>query len=291
MTLEQLRIFVAVADRVNMTRAAAALNLTQSAASAAVAALEARYGAKLFDRVGRGLVLSDAGEVFLPEAKAVLTRAAAAAQVLDDLAGLKRGRIVLHASQTIASYWLPPRLASFAEAHPGIALDVHVGNTAQVGKAVRDGEAELGFVEGAVDDPLLAHARIGADRLAVVTATNHPLAVGHMATSIADLLAAEWVLREAGSGTRSEFERALTAAGVNPGSLKVRLALPSNEAVLGAVASSDMLSAISELAAAPLIAAGRITALAFGLPERSFELLTQRQRHRSRAAAAFLNTL
>ena len=87
MTLEQLRIFVAVAERLHMTRAAEALHLTQSAASAAVAALEARYGAKLFDRVGRGLALSDAGAAFLPEAQAVLARAEAAAQALDDLAG------------------------------------------------------------------------------------------------------------------------------------------------------------------------------------------------------------
>jgi DNA-binding transcriptional LysR family regulator len=288
MTLEQLRIFVAVAERLHMTRAAEALNLTQSAASAAVAALEGRYGAKLFDRVGRGLVLSDAGEAFLPEAQAVLARAAAAAQALDDLAGLKRGRLTIHASQTISSYWLPARLAKFAGAHPQVTLDLHVGNTAQVAKAVREGEADLGFVEGRVSDPSLDHLRVGADRLAVVAAANHDLSLGDKTTSVADLLAADWVLREEGSGTRSEFERALADGGMNPQDLKVRLSLPSNEAVLGAVASGAMLSAISELAAAPLIAAGRITALAFGLPERSFELITQRQRHRSRAAAAFL---
>jgi len=287
MTLEQLRVFVAVAERLHMTRAAEALNLTQSAASAAVAALEARYGAKLFDRVGRGLVLSDAGSAFLPEAQAVLARTAAAVQALDDLAGLKRGVVSLYASQTIASYWLPARMVRFAQAHPLIELQLKVGNTAQVARAVLEGEAELGFVEGRVDDPALQHTRMGSDRLAVVSAARHPLARKQHA-SVADLLAADWVLREAGSGTRSEFERALQSAAVDPHDLKVRLSLPSNEAVLGAVASGLMLSAISELAAAPLIAAGRISALAFGLPERSFELLTQRQRHRSRAAAAFL---
>jgi DNA-binding transcriptional LysR family regulator len=291
MTLEQLRIFEAVAERAHMTRAAESLNLTQSAASAAVAALEARYGTKLFDRVGRGLVLSDAGEAFLPEARAVLARAAAAAQALDDLAGLKRGRITIHASQTITSYWLPVRLAHFADAHPLVTLDLHVGNTAQVARAVRDGEADLGFVEGRIDEPSLDHMRVGADRLAVVAAANHPLAIGDRTTSIADLLAADWVMREEGSGTRSEFERALDSGGIDFRALKVRLALPSNEAVLGAVASGSMLSAVSELAAAPMIAAERITALAFGLPERSFELITQRRRRRSRAASAFVEGL
>jgi DNA-binding transcriptional LysR family regulator len=290
MTLEQLRIFVAVAEGLHMTRAAETLHLTQSAASAAVAALEARYNARLFDRVGRGLALSDAGRVFLPEAKAVLARAAAAAQALDDLAGLNRGTVTIHASQTIASYWLPQRLAKFAGAYPRVRLDLHVGNTTQVARAVADGAAELGFVEGRVEEPLFDHLRVGSDRLAVVAATNHPLATRRQA-SVEDLLAADWVLREEGSGTRSEFERALESAGVDRGDLKIRLSLPSNEAVLGAVASGVMLSAISELAAAPLIAAGRIRALAFGLPERSFELLTAPRRHRSHAAAAFLKAL
>jgi DNA-binding transcriptional LysR family regulator len=277
MTLEQLRIFIAVAERQHMTRASEALNLTQSAASAAVAALESRYGVRLFDRVGRGLKLTEAGYAFLPEA-------------LDDLAGLKRGRLAIHASQTIASYWLPNRLARFAGAHPSIALDLHVGNSAQVARAVSEGEADLGFVEGRLSDPLLEHQRVGADRLAVVAAPDHPLA-SERSPSIADLLAADWVLREEGSGTRSEFERALQDGGVDPGALKLRLALPSNEAVLGAVASGFLLSAVSELAAAPLIAAGRIKALAFGLPERSFEVLTHSQRRRSRAAAVFLEGL
>ena len=290
MTLEQLRIFIAVAERQHMTRAAEALNLTQSAASAAVAALEGRYGVALFDRVGRGLRLTEAGHAFLPEAKAVLARALAAAQALEDLAGLKRGRVVIYASQTIASYWLPDRLARFAGAYPLIALDLHVGNTAQVARVVGEGEADLGFVEGRLDDPRLEHRRVGMDRLAVVAAPGHPLA-SDRSPSIADLLAADWVLREEGSGTRSEFERALRAGGVDPQALRIRLALPSNEAVLGAAASGLLLSAVSEMAAAPLIAAGRIKALAFGLPERSFELIVQRERRRSRAAAAFLALL
>ena len=74
MTLEQLRIFVAVAERQHITRAAEALNLTQSAVSAAIAALEGRHDAKLFNRIGRGIELTEVGKVFLTEAKAILSR-------------------------------------------------------------------------------------------------------------------------------------------------------------------------------------------------------------------------
>src|SRR5580658_5741295 len=80
-TLEQLRVFVAVAERQHVTRAAAVLNLAQSAVSAAIAALEARHGAKLFHRVGRGVELTDAGALFLVEARAILARVEAAGQL------------------------------------------------------------------------------------------------------------------------------------------------------------------------------------------------------------------
>ena len=107
MTLEQLRVFVAVAQRQHVTRAAEALHLAQSAVSAAIAALEARHDVKLFHRVGRGIALTEAGELFLVEARAVLARAESAELALAELAGLKRGVLAIQASQTIASYWLP----------------------------------------------------------------------------------------------------------------------------------------------------------------------------------------
>src|SRR5258708_5167321 len=188
MTLEQLRIFIAVAEKQHVTQAASQLNLTQSATSAAIAALEARYGIKLFDRVGRDIV----------------ARAKAAAQVLDDLAGLKRGSLNLAASQTVANYWLPPRIETFRRTYPGIDLRVSIANTEQVAQAVNRGDADLGFVEGEVDDPTLAVRKMEGDSLAIVVGASHPW-IGK--TRIAPRLLTEtcWILREPGSGTRSMF--------------------------------------------------------------------------------------
>lgn len=154
MTLDQLRIFVAVAERQHLTEAARALNLSPSAVSSAIATLEGRYRVPLFDRVGRNILLNPAGEAFLAQARQVLVTMEAAQTTLADMSGLEHGRLSIQASQTIASYWLPPRLALFHEAHPGIELDVAFGNTAQVARAVAEGLAELGFVEGEVDDPV-----------------------------------------------------------------------------------------------------------------------------------------
>lgn len=289
MTLEQLRVFVEVAERLHMTRAAEALRLTQSAASAAIAALETRHGVRLFDRVGRGLRLTEAGRVFLPEASAVLARANVAALALDDLAGLRRGAIALAASQTVANYWLPSRMAAFAGLHPDVVLKLRVGNTAQVAEAVLEGGADVGFIEGEVDSPLLQRTRVSTDRIALYAAPTHPLVGADLEPQ--DLKELSWARREVGSGTRSEFEHALAERGINPARLRTALELTSNEAVLEAAASGGLVAAVSELAARSFVAAGRLTRLRFDLPERHFDMVTHRERRRSPAVAAFLDQL
>ncbi|HET7413998.1 MAG TPA: LysR family transcriptional regulator, partial [Pararhizobium sp.] len=236
MTLEQLRIFVAVAEREHVTRAAEALNLTQSATSAAVAALEQRYQTQLFNRVGRRIELTEAGREFLVEARAVLARAAAAEQVLADLAGLKRGTVRLTASQTAGNYWLPPLMARFQQVHPQIRLPLSIGNTEQVARAVEDGIAELGFIEGEIDVPALNVERVADDRLALVVSRNHRWVERPPATWN-DLSESRWVVREAGSGTRSIFETALSAHGMTLAQFDIAMELPSIEAVVAAVAT------------------------------------------------------
>src|SRR5215469_327710 len=195
MTLDQLGIFVAVAERQHMTRAAEALNLTQQAVSAAIVALENAHATALFHRVGRRIELTQAGRLFLDEARAVLARAAAAELALAELGGLKRGTLAVQASQTIASYWLPQRLVTFHRTYPEIALRVGIGNTAQVAKAVIDGAAEIGFVEGTIDEPTLACEWLSEDRMVVVVAPAHPWAERDRVAPH-ELLEGEWVLRE-----------------------------------------------------------------------------------------------
>src|SRR5882724_1838078 len=86
--------------------------------SHAIAALEARHETKLFDRIGRRIVLTEAGRVFLMEARAILARAGAAELALSEFGTLKRGTLCVQASQTIAGYWLPRHLVAFQRAYP-----------------------------------------------------------------------------------------------------------------------------------------------------------------------------
>jgi DNA-binding transcriptional LysR family regulator len=287
MTLEQLRIFVAVAEREHMTRAAEALGLVQSAVSAAVAALETQHDVHLFHRVGRRVELTEAGRVFLVEARNVLARAAAAELTLADLGGLKRGILSIHASQTIGTYWLPGRLAAFRKAYPAIEIRLAIGNTTQVTAAVTAGTAELGFVEGEIDAPSVSDRSVEGDRLAVVIAASEGPAKNGKLTA-ADILAMDWVLREPGSGTRAEFEAELRRRKIDPKVLKVVLELPSNEAVRSAVLAGAGATAISELVVTPGLRYGTLRRLGFDMPQRPFHILRHKERYRSRAADALL---
>lgn len=286
MTLEQLRIFVAVAQSLNMTRAAQELNLTQPSVSAAIAALEGRHGLRLFDRVGRSIELSEAGRAFLPEARGVLARAREAAQALDDLAGLRRGSLRIAASQTVATYWLPARMARFAARHPGIALDLALGNTQESAEAVLAGEADLAFVEGEAGEDLLRVQTVGEDRLGLYARADHPLAGRALGRDA--LRDAVWVLREKGSGTRAHLGLALAQAGLDWGDLDIRLELPANGAVLEALEAGDLITAVSEYAAASRVAAGRVVRLDWPFAPRRFAMLTHRARRLSAASEAFV---
>jgi DNA-binding transcriptional LysR family regulator len=287
MTLEQLRIFVAVADRQHVTRAARELHLTQSATSAAIAALEGRYGIKLFDRVGRGIVLTETGRTFLAEARAVLARARGAEQALFDLAGLKMGKLTVAASQTVANYWLPPRLQAFQLAYPGVDIAVRIANTERVAIDVREGIADVGFVEGEIDDGALAKRRLGGDTLVAVVGERHPLA-RQRKPAATWMTQTPWILREPGSGTRAMFEQVLKKRGLRLSELTVQLELASNEAIRTAVESGLCATAISNLVVERSVAAKTLFKLEDELARRSFYALRHKERHVSKAEAALM---
>jgi DNA-binding transcriptional LysR family regulator len=217
----------------------------------------------------------------------VLARAHAAEAALTDLGTLRRGRLAIFASQTIASYWLPSRLVAFHARFPGVELDVSVGNTREAADAVLLGTAELGFVEGDVVEPPLEQIVVGVDRLVVAVPPGHAWAGKPRLTS-ADLRAAAWLLREPGSGTRSSLRSALASLGVDIAALTVAMTLPSNEALIAAAEAGAGATAVSESVAAAAFAAGRLVRAAVELPARDYRLLRHRERYRGRAGDAFV---
>ncbi len=196
-------------------------------------------------------MLTEAGRALLAQARRILAEVEHAERTLAEFGALERGALSLHASQTIAGYWLPRRLVAFRRAYPRIEIRLTIGNTAEVAEAVEAGAAELGFVEGAVKSQSLESLVVARDQLVLVIGPDH--AWGHAKSlAPADLLQGEWVLREVGSGTRSVFEQALRRLGIRPETLRIAMELPSNEAVraaveagLGATATSASVAASS----------------------------------------------
>jgi len=290
MTLDQLRIFVAVAEREHVTRAAEDLHLTQSAVSGAIQALEKRHNIVLFNRIGRRIELSQDGRIFLEQARTVLRTAGAAENSLLELRGLKRGIIHIHASQTTGAYWLPQRLARFQREYPKIAIDLSLGNTEQVAEAVSSGQAEIGFIEGGIRQPDLVTEIVDLDRLVIVVGAAHPWARLRQIKP-AKILEANWVLRERGSGTRSVFEHALAKLGIAPERLNITLELPSNEAISAAVEAGAGATAISNAVVKSALRLKTLREVKFIPLERPFMLLRHGGRIPSQASTAFLDLI
>jgi len=292
MTLDQLAIFVAVAEREHVTRAAESLRLTQSAVSGAIQALEARHAVTLFHRIGRRIMLTQDGRMFLEQARNVLRAAEAAELSLLELQGLKRGAIAMHASQTTGAYWLPERLARFQARYPDIEIKLSIGNTEQVAAAVSSGIAEIGYVEGFVQDGDLVSEQVDIDQLLVVVAAGHPWARHHWTggrrLKPGQITQSKWILRERGSGTRAVFEQALERLGIPLQQLDVKLELASNEAVRAAVEAGAGATAISRAVVGPALRLKTLYAVPFIPLQRPFLLLRHRDRTLTSAAQAFL---
>lgn len=293
MTLEQIRIFLAVAERQHVTRAAEALHLTQSAVSSAISALEARHQIRLFDRIGRRIVLTESGRAFIDTARTLVAQSEVTELALADLGKNARGRLRVAASQTVGSYWLPPYLGALHERHPDVAIKLDIGNTAEVAKAVEDGRADLGFVEGDVGQLDLQTRVVARDALLLVMGARHRLARKARITKD-DYLAEDWLLREPGSGTRSALEKHLERMRLSVDALSVAMVLPSNEAILSALAGSNYVTFLSERT---LSGRKTLTGLATrkvtwsAAPQRDFSVLIHPERYRTRAVEALLDLI
>ena len=289
MTLDQLRVFAAVAERSHVTRAAEALGMTQSATSAAIASLERQSGVKLFNRVGRGIELTEAGRRFLPEARNVIERAAIARAILEQSAETESGTVSVGASQTIANHWLPRRLAAFREAYPAIRLDITIGNTLTVEDAVVSGDLDIGMVEGPTTHQILVRTIVDSDRPVLVTSPG--MSVPLLSTGRIDLASLPWIVREEGSGTRDALRQLCERMSVSFDMLRIILVLPSNEAVREAVEAGAGAAVISEQVVAASVETGRLSVVPVDLPQRDFALLRHSQRVMTPAQRALVSTL
>lgn len=283
-TLRQLEAFTAIARTENVSRAAEALNLSQSATSAALAELEHQFDQRLFDRHGKRLRLNESGRLLLPRAVELLDRAQEIEALLRGERGL--GNLRVGATLTIGNYLLPLIVADFLQHHIENRVQLQVHNTANIISLVSHYEIDLGLVEGSVHDSEVEVAPWVEDELVVFCAPSHPLAKRGTAT-LAELAAEPWILRERGSGTRDTLEQALRHWN---GRLAVRLELEHTEAVKRAVESGLGIGCISRLALRDAFRRGSLKAVE--TPEldlrRQFQFAWHRGKYHTAAMRVFL---
>jgi len=172
-----LSAFLAVADSGSFSRAAEQLHITQPAVSKRIALLEQQLDARLFDRIGRHVTLTEAGRALKPRAELVLQTLTDTRRALGKLSGQVRGRLSMATSHHIGLHRLPPVLRRFTKAYPGVALDIDFLDSEVAYDQVLRGDVELAIITLApqVEPPLVA-ATIWNDPLDFVIAPEHPLA-------------------------------------------------------------------------------------------------------------------
>lgn len=249
MTIEQLRIFLAVAQFLHFTRAAEALYITQPAVSAAIQNLEVEHGVKLFHRIGRHIEITDAGKLLQAEAQKIIDQVTLAKQGLRELNNLQRGELKLGSSLTVGNYWLPNKISQFKRQYPGIIFNCTLANAEEICAGTAAGLFDFGLVTGDVKPSLqnqLQQEIVGSDRLQVVVGKSHDW-FGRTEISPAELLTTAWVMREAGSGAQQMFEQALQNWGINPEKLDIVLVFNSSEMVKAVVEGGIGAAALPEL--------------------------------------------
>lgn len=328
LSLRQLEVFAAIAHSGSMRAGAGRVARSQSAASAALAELEAALGEPLFDRVGRRLVLNENGRALLPGAVALLDQAA-------ELQGLFSGEhaapLRVAASLTIGEYLLPGLMAQWKLAHPHSAVHLAIGNTSEVIAAVAGMEADVGFIEGPQTHAELRVRRWVSDELVVVAAPGHPLAAAQpavksraaarplqgsvrgMAPARADAGSAPGGQTPAPGRARSKpavvSARQLAEASwilrehgsgtrqasdrwliEHLGSLNIGFELGSTEAIKRLAAAGAGLACLSRHTVAEELASGELVALRTRLPvaRRRLALVVRKDKHLGRATEDFI---
>ena len=228
-SLRQLEVFVSIAHRQHLSRAAEELSMSQSAASSSLKEFESQFGLQLFDRIGKRLQLNEQGRLLRPQAEALLAQAKEFEQNL--LQHAEVGPLNVGATLSIGNYLAVRLMAEFMERYPKARVQLDVANTQQIVDRVLNYELDIGLVEGEINHPDLDILPWRQDELAVFCHPNDPLAKLDRVTD-QDLIKARWIVREVGSGTRQAFDRAMT--GLLP-ELTIAIELQHTEAIKRAV--------------------------------------------------------
>lgn len=245
--IHQCEIFIRVAELKSFSKAAQHMYLTQPTVSQHICALENYLGTRLFDRLGKEVALTRAGEVLYGYAKQITSLRGKAQQALDLFLGKKSGGLVLGASTIPGEYILPQRLGQFITLYPDIRITLRIGDTGEIVDELLARKVELGIVGAKLTNPRLLFKAFVEDELILVVPKGHRW--WNRASIALDELSEEpFIMREAGSGTRLGMERHLHERGISSDRLHIIAEVGSTTAVKQAIKARLGVSLISERA-------------------------------------------
>lgn len=284
--LYRLHVFLIVARRLSFTGAAEELHTSQPNISKHVRQLESELGVSLFDRMGGGVAMTDAGRIVFDYAEQLLGMVEEMRRALGELEGLERGYLRMGASSTPGIYLLPSVLAGFQKLHPGLELTFQLGNSQEIVQGILDDQIDLGFVEGYENTPGIQVQPFLEDELVLIAPADHPFARMD-SIAPAELAGETFIWREAGSGTRIGMSALLDKADIQP---ENSLELNGCEGVKRAVTVGLGLSVVSNLSIEMELSTGILAIIrGEGLSlSRSLSIITRKDRRPSAAALAFL---
>jgi DNA-binding transcriptional LysR family regulator len=256
-TFRQLKIFESVARRLSFTRASEELHLTQPAVSMQIKQLEQAVGLPLFEQIGKKIFLTDAGCEFSRYASAITAQLEELDQVVDEMKGLKRGRLTIAVAST-ANYFVPRLLATFCQRHgDAVSVSLDVTNREQLLKGLVENRNDLVIMGQPPEDMDLVAERFLENPLVVIAPPGHPLAQAERIPP--ERLREEiFLVREQGSGTRSAMERFFAANNLR---LATPMEMSSNEAIKQGVEAGLGLGVVSLHTLAMELALGRLVVL------------------------------
>jgi DNA-binding transcriptional LysR family regulator len=284
-----LALFHAVAEAGNVTRAAERLHVSQPAVSKQIGELEDALGMRLLERLPRGIRLTDAGQLLAAYARRLNALEGEAARAIEEFRGLRRGRLAVGASTTIAAYLLPPVFGEFHRRYPEIELTLEIANTRDIQRCLVEGVIEAGLTEGVIEAEDLDFQVFHQDELVAIAPPGHALLRKRQVTA-RELCREPYILREEGSGTRAVVERALQARGL---AVKPVLSLASTEAIKHAVVAGLGIAIVSRLAIGLELKVGSLAMIPVKdlVIPRPLHLQRLRGRDQSPAMARFLGLL
>ena len=266
--------------------------------------LEEHYGTRLFDRVSRNIILTEAGELLYKYATEMSDMQASLEKDMQELNNTILGRLRIGASITIGEYIAPYILGNFKKHYPKVTLSLEVANSDEIEMAIHDTSLDIGLVEGPPVDNDLESIPFLDDELVVITSVDHPWSKLE-SISIFELDQYPYISREKGSGTRAkmqeslenaseenraEIEQHLKAAGFSPNNLNVMMRLGSTNAIKSAVRNGYGFTIVSRWAIKDDLKMGNLAMVKIKEDEfkRRFRIVYHKKKFKTQAAEEFL---